>query len=187
MRMNMMMMMVVKMHTLHLLISNRGDKLWIIWVWIKYKCKSKSGFVPCDVFLPLETDLYQKFALLEKYCLTLRCLNLWYDTKKICLSFSVKYILWQKKFAYHLVSSIYYDITGLPAAWCYHSDVVLCSTKKTLELGYLFKIKGVKKIIIKLHICRRNKGIPSFATSTTRQASSWRLRWDFLVPSAMWW
>ena len=73
-----------------------------------------------------------------------------------------------------------HDVTALLLAWRCHRqqrhDVVLWTTKTTSKSDYVLKIKAWEKNNQSLHF-GRDKGIPSscpwFATSTTRQASSW--------------
>ena len=73
-----------------------------------------------------------------------------------------------------------YDVTAWPLAWRCHRqrrhNVVLWTTKTTPKSDYLLKIKAWEKNNQSLH-SGRDKGItslcPWFATSTTRQASSW--------------
>ena len=79
-----------------------------------------------------------------------------------------------------VVQDIIYDVMAPLLAWRCHRqrrhDVVLWTPKTTLKSDYLLKLKAWEKNNQLLQ-SGRDKGIPSscpwFATSTTRQASSW--------------
>ena len=93
---------------------------------------------------------------------------------------SRKYIGTDKCIFRGVVQDSIYDVTAWLFAWRCHRqrrhDVVLWTTKTTSKSDYLLKIKAWEKNNQSLH-SGRDKGIPSscpwFATSTTRQASSW--------------
>ena len=93
---------------------------------------------------------------------------------------SRKYLGTDKCIFRGVVQDSIYDVTAPLLAWRCHRqrrhDVLLWTTKKTLKSDHLMKLKAWEKNNQSLHSVR-DKGIasscPCFATSTTRQASSW--------------
>ena len=93
---------------------------------------------------------------------------------------SGKYLGTDKCIFRGVVQDSIHDVMAPLLAWRCHRqrrhDVVLWTTKKTLKSDYLLKLKAKQKNNQSLHSWR-DMGIPSecpwFASSTTRQASSW--------------
>ena len=93
---------------------------------------------------------------------------------------SRKYMATDKCIFRGMVQDSTYGVTSWLLAWCCHRqldhEVVLWTTKTTIKLNYLLKIKAWEKNNKSLNSVKE-KGIPSscpwFVTSTTRQALSW--------------
>ena len=124
--------------------------------------------MPCDVINNNVIDQCEQSTVLDN-----KFLPPWTELTR-------KYLGTDKSVFRGVVQDIIYDVTAYQLAWRCHTqwrhEVVLWTTKTTSKSDYLLKIKAWEKYNQSLH-SGRDKGIPSecpwFATSTTRQASSW--------------
>ena len=144
-----------------------------------------SGFMGNDSECEQTNHVNHNAALWRFVCSTPLIHSRWARKKRhfflpLWTELSRKYLGTDKCIFRGVVQDSIYDVTPWLLAWRCHRQwrhyVVLRTTKTTSKSDYLLKMKAWEKNNQSLH-SGRDKGIPSlcpwFATSTTRQPSSW--------------